>query len=158
MYAASGRLYTDGGSWQCRLPYFCAMPQVPYRYYIPGLIWFTILTILLIIPGSTLPKNPFFEALQIDKWVHIFLFAGLIILWTLPAAYAGADISTRRSWNLSMLLMAICFGIAMEFVQDNWIPHRSFEAADMLADSAGAIIGWLLSNQYWHKCQKRKPL
>ncbi|HCT23548.1 MAG TPA: hypothetical protein DIW54_09535, partial [Chitinophagaceae bacterium] len=76
------------------------MPQVPYRYYIPGLIWFTILTILLIIPGSTLPKNPFFEALQIDKWVHIFLFAGLIILWTLPAAYAGADISTRRSWNL----------------------------------------------------------
>ena len=158
MYAAFGRLYTDGGSWQCRLPYFCTMPQVPYRYYIPGLIWFTILTILLIIPGSTLPKNPFFELLQIDKWVHIFLFSGLILLWTLPAAYAGMEIDTRRSWNLSMLFMAISFGIVMEFVQENWIPNRSFEATDMLADSVGSIIGWLLSRKYWHKCQKRKPL
>ncbi len=158
MYAAFCRLYTDGGSWQCRLPYFCIMPQVPYRFYIPALIWFNTLTILLLIPGSTMPKHPWFEMLQIDKWVHIVLFTGLILLWTLPAAYAGYALSKRSSWNMSMVVMAICYGIAMEFVQEHWVPNRSFEAADMLADSAGALLGWLISKKYWYRFQKRKPL
>jgi VanZ family protein len=134
------------------------MPQVPLRYYLPALIWFTLLTILLIIPGSTLPKSPLYETLQVDKWVHIFLFGSLIVLWTLPAAYAGMDWHKRATWNTTIMLMAIGYGIIMEFVQDAWIPNRSFEAADMLADSAGALLGWLVSKKNWHKCQKRKPL
>jgi VanZ family protein len=134
------------------------MPQVPYRYYIPAMIWFVVLTILLVIPGSTMPKHPLFERLQIDKWVHIGLFSGLILAWTIPPAYAGIDWQKRAGWNLTIVLMAIGYGIIMEFVQDAWIPNRSFEAADMLADSAGALLGWLVSKKIWYKCQKRKPL
>jgi VanZ family protein len=29
----------------------------------------------------------------------------------------------------------------MEFVQENWIPNRSFDLLDILADTIGSIVG-----------------
>ncbi|MDB5210059.1 MAG: VanZ family protein, partial [Sediminibacterium sp.] len=37
------------------------------------------------------------------------------------------------------------YGTIMEFVQKYWIPNRSFEIADILADSTGSLLAYLAS-------------
>ena len=45
-----------------------------------------------------------------------------------------------------MLVAFICtfYGVAMEFVQENWIPNRSFDVFDIAADTVGSFAAILL--------------
>jgi VanZ family protein len=36
----------------------------------------------------------------------------------------------------------------MEFVQENFIPNRSFDVGDIIADLAGSLIGYLITHWY----------
>ena len=44
-------------------------------------------------------------------------------------------------------LDCLVFGIIMEFVQDNFIPNRSFDYGDILADAVGCFAGWCFINK-----------
>ena len=47
--------------------------------------------------------------------------------------------------NRILILIAIAgvsYGIAMEYVQQNFIPNRSFDTGDILADIIGCFAGW----------------
>jgi VanZ family protein len=39
----------------------------------------------------------------------------------------------------------IAMGIALEFVQ-GWLGYRSFEVADMVANTVGVILGWTVAS------------
>lgn len=47
---------------------------------------------------------------------------------------------------------SILYGITMEFVQKEWIPNRSFEIKDILADGLGCGIAFLYA--LWKGWQK----
>lgn len=83
-------------------------------------------------PSSDLPKDPGVPGL--DKVVHFGLFSGLVFLWQFR-------FPERTLW---VCLIAIAFGIAVEFVQE-WIGNgRSFDVYDIVADSLGAVSGWVV--------------
>ncbi len=42
-----------------------------------------------------------------------------------------------------ILICGIFYGIIMEFVQKNWVPNRSFEIGDIIADTIGCFIAYL---------------
>ena len=50
----------------------------------------------------------------------------------------------RRSRHLVLLVGFIAMGVALEFVQEQ-TGYRAFEYADMLANSLGASVAWLLA-------------
>lgn len=80
-------------------------------------------------PGSTIPDV---QIINIDKMVHVSAFAVLFFLWFLA----------RPDKQAAILLLVIGYGLGIEFLQE-WLPlHRSFEWADVVADSAGALLGW----------------
>jgi VanZ family protein len=76
----------------------------------------------------TLPGN------EGDKFGHIIAY-GTLMFWF---AQLYARRVTRAGWALTFVAM----GIALEFVQ-GMTDYRSFEVADMFADGAGVLIGWL---------------
>ena len=43
------------------------------------------------------------------------------------------------------MILGILYGLLMEFVQKYFIPHRSFDLYDVLADATGCIIGYFFA-------------
>ncbi len=89
------------------------------------------------IPGDLLPSI-FPNA---DKLVHGLLYAmlGALMLWALVSS-KGMLSSTLCGWGIALSTL---YGILDEWHQ--WyVPGRSVEAADVIADAVGALVGVLL--------------
>ena len=43
------------------------------------------------------------------------------------------------------MIIGIVYGIAMEIVQKYFIPFRSFDVGDIIADAIGSVVGYLFS-------------
>lgn len=107
------------------------------RTYRPAVAWLLVLTVLLLLPGSSFPDEGWFHQLYLDKWVHIAFFFLLVILFVLPSN----RISLAHA--LGLAAAGTVYGIAIEFAQGYLVPGRSFEFADILSDAAGAVAGGL---------------
>ena len=95
--------------------------------------------ILLCIPGTSIPDEGLFSTPDIDKFVHVVLFGGIVLLW---AFYLYFRRSQKLYWQKTVWLLtflAIVLGIVLEFLQLYCIPNRSFDASDIIADAAGAL-------------------
>lgn len=90
--------------------------------------------ILLVIYLSLIPAPPSIPGEEGDKIGHVLAYATLM-MWFLQL-YAGLP---RR---LVLALAFVALGIALEFVQRD-TGYRTFEIADMVADSVGVAVGWL---------------
>lgn len=101
--------------------------------FTPGLIWMVIVFILLIIPGSDIPANDFFELIYFDKWVHVGLFGILTF-------FLGFPLIELRKYFIYVALFSIFYGTLLEFVQKYFTTTRTFDITDILADAAGAFI------------------
>jgi len=111
--------------------------------------WFVIMNVLFFLPGTALPERPWFIDIQIDKWVHIGLFAVLVFL--LCCAF---DLGLpKKSWIV--LVAALSYGLLVEVLQGTWIPNRSFDGYDILADAAGSVAGLYI---WLGVYKKNKPL
>ncbi len=96
-------------------------------------------TALLLWPGNAFPATKLINIPYFDKIIHIILFALLYML----LIQALSPVSKRGRVQVAVLV--ILYGILIEFVQLYFIPFRSFEIVDILADSAGVGLGILCS-------------
>jgi len=110
-----------------------------------AIIWFLVITILLCIPGTKLPKITWEDKIWFDKWIHVFLFMVLVILWS--KAYSSKKNIRVNLRKLFFQIMVLCllYGILMELVQNYFIPFRSFDLFDIIADGVGCAIGYFIS-------------
>ena len=110
-----------------------------------AIIWLLLVTSLLCIPGTKLPKVTWEDKIWLDKWVHVFLFMVLVILWSKAYSHTKNTRSDRRKILFKIMVVGCLYGILMEIVQKYFIPFRSFDLFDILADGVGCFIGYLLS-------------
>jgi VanZ family protein len=108
---------------------------------VPALIWLLISIILLTLPGSALPKEDWLDKVGVDKAVHVVLFAVLVILCCRVPAKMNLSHRKLKISFLWIAFSALAYGIGMEFVQRYFIPGRSCDVRDVMADAAGCIIG-----------------
>jgi VanZ family protein len=101
-----------------------------------------VCTFLLTLPGSAIPKDNWFDRLWIDKWVHFGMFLIMVMLWCAVIAHRK---NSSMKWFVVISVVSLLYGVAMEFVQHYWIPHRSYDTGDMIADAAGCGAGFILS-------------
>lgn len=108
--------------------------------------WTVIIFILLSLPGSMLPKESTFLIPNFDKVVHISLFGGFVLLWSLY--YSVKQLSAKRKLRsfFFIFIIAVVYGIGMEYVQKYFIPLRYFDEADIIADMIGAGLAYGISN------------
>ena len=120
--------------------------------FFPAILWFLFTFYLLTLPGSRLPKYHWFDQIHGDKFVHIGMFATLVVLFFLPFK-SQWQFSSFFKPALVVAFAALMYGIAMEFVQQNFIANRSFELSDIAADGIGSFLPILIYLLFY----KRKP-
>jgi len=128
--------------------------------FLPAFILFLISFVLLVLPGSDIPKSNIFELIYFDKWVHIGMFGLLVIVWSYPFLKTGTG--TKNIFGL-ITLAVIFYGVVMEFVQKYFAYQRSFDLIDILADATGAIFAFIFMVQQLKKfnrdnLKKNEPL
>ncbi|MCO6498683.1 MAG: VanZ family protein [Chitinophagaceae bacterium] len=115
-------------------------PRIPFKGFLPAIIWFIILCFLFYLPGKEVPSIGWMERLHVDKAVHFFLFAVLVFLVFKPLLFSDATVSFKNKWLVIIAAAAVIYGIVTEFIQLYFIPGRSFDIWDWVADSCGVII------------------
>jgi VanZ family protein len=113
-----------------------------------ALTWSIFVTVLLCLPGAAFPKEKWFDKIWLDKWIHVCLFSVMVFLWCRVAA--------QLTWKKIRFFYKIAFyfflyGIAMEFVQKYFIPNRSFDVTDMIADGIGSVMGVIIFSKMFIK-------
>jgi len=107
--------------------------------------WFLMTTVLLCLPGSVFPQKSWFDKIWLDKWIHICLFSVMVFLWCWFVKKAKGK---KIRVFIGLALCSFAYGIAMEFVQKYFIPNRSFEVKDMIADGVGSALGLLIAFKF----------
>lgn len=103
-------------------------------------------------PGTKLPaENSFISTLKVDKIVHIVVF--FTLSYTLLFYFKKSDKKNLKRKRIQILavIITIIYGILLEFYQKIYVPSRSFDIADMLADAVGVIFGLLFFYFYTNK-------
>jgi VanZ family protein len=110
-----------------------------------AILWTLLIFFLCFLPGDELPEVdiPF-----IDKWTHIILFAVFSFLWLC----AGTTRHIR--YMAAILIVSIYLGWLVEYVQGHYIPRRSQDVMDTIADVCGAFAGVII----FLILHKRQPL
>ncbi len=113
-----------------------------------AICWLLIITILFMIPGSALPRETFLTRMRFDLWVHTGFFAALFFLWRSSMETVHGNVYIR------MLVPGLIYAVAIEIVQHYFIPNRSFDVLDIVADMTGGVIGLLVWRWVY---KKNKP-
>ena len=94
-------------------------------------IWLTAVS-LTPLDGLDLPSFSY-----ADKIVHFFLYFFLTLLWLL--AYP-------KWWRkrIFFIILVLLWGIAIELIQEYFVPTRSGDVFDAIANTAGALTGLLI--------------
>jgi VanZ family protein len=113
--------------------------------FIPAVAWLITSFILLTLPGSSLPKENWLDKIWADKWIHIGMFAIMVILfcWAMPGI--GKQEERLKKAFIIIAILCTAYGIGMEYVQKYFISNRSFDIGDIIADTVGSVIGLLYS-------------
>jgi hypothetical protein len=106
---------------------------------ITPLLWTILTIVLLCLPGSSLPgEGVFVEIPHIDKVVHVILFGGIVVLWSLY--FNGPKTSNLQLAIILTVLFTIILGICMEYIQLKYVPSRAFDMGDIMANTISSII------------------
>jgi VanZ family protein len=118
-----------------------------YFPLIAAVSWFIISTILFTLPGTAFPKENWLDKIGFDKWVHIGIFAIMVTLWCLSRhrLQPGKDPQKLKNYFILIAILCVAYGVAIEFIQKYFIPFRSFDISDMVADAIGCVTGVIFS-------------
>ena len=126
------------------LKFLFKTPAVP-------VFWTLLIQVLLCLPGAAIPQASWLDAIHIDKIVHVILFGGLVFTWAMFLNRNYVYSGRLTKFLLILFLISTANGILLEFVQKYYIPNRSFDLYDIVADTCGAAAGFLFSFIYFSK-------
>jgi VanZ family protein len=122
-----------------------------FRYLLPAFLWSVIILLIICIPGSNFPKTPFINIPHLDKLVHAFIFAILAYLLS-SGLYRQKNPYLKKHHYAISLAAGIVYGIFTEWIQWSYIPGRSGELLDWIADVGGTLAGllffWFQKNHF----------
>jgi len=109
----------------------------------PARLWTLFILILMAIPGNMLPKEEKIFIPNFDKLIHATLFGSFVFLWSIYYATRKERNNNSDSRFVLILIIACLYGIATELMQKYLIPNRDYDIFDIMADSIGAVLGFL---------------
>ena len=122
--------------------------KIQTKSFLPAAFAFVVATLLFCLPGDRLSEASWLEDLELDKVVHVGLFAVLVFLWCLPLQLLIKNTDRRNTIYGWITLGFIAYGVAIEFIQRDLIPYRSFDLYDIVADTIGCGVGWIVIRKW----------
>jgi len=124
--------------------------SIPLKKYFGKLIvplgWTIFIQVLLCLPGTDIPGPELFEIPYFDKIVHVIFFGSFVALWCFYFRYRSTDNNWLKNIFFIVFLVASINGIVIEYIQMYFIPMRSFDQGDIIADVLSAAIVYGICN------------
>ena len=111
------------------------MPNLFFRYWLPVLLYASLIFVVSSIPGSSLPQ----EIALSDSWLHILEYLPLGFLVFRAIKNTKMSFSVRKAFIFS-LTFVVLYAASDEFHQ-LFVPGRYASFLDLLCDGIGALIG-----------------
>lgn len=112
------------------------------------ILYLLFVTYLSLAPADTF-RNVRLSIPYSDKIVHFMMYGFFVVIlrWAINGAY---QIKWKYLWLLGL---SIFYGILMEVLQWSFSPliSRSFEIGDIVANSLGACVFWIITNGFFNK-------
>jgi hypothetical protein len=117
-----------------------------FRKFIPAIIWFVLVFVLLCLPGDNLPEiDNWLQSLHPDKIVHVFLFGVMSYLFMAPPGRAGFTDGKKMTIFIAIGAACCLWGLATEFIQKYFVPGRNFDVTDWLSDTCGSAAAIIIA-------------
>ena len=111
--------------------------------FIPGIAWFFVVLFLICLPGYNIPRvETWLNVIYFDKWVHIGLFSSLTFLFIYPLRKLDLTLAVKKNTAIKIALAASIWALTTEFIQKYFIPDRSFDLFDWVADNLGILTAF----------------
>jgi VanZ family protein len=112
-------------------------------YQLPAIVWALMIFTASSIPGPRIPSLPIF---QLDKLLHggIFLVFGVLV--ERAFRHQTALSLFARASGMAAFWCAVLYGMSDE-IHQLFVPGRSSDVLDVLADTVGAFIGIFIAVQ-----------
>jgi VanZ family protein len=131
------------------IPFFC--------YWLPILLWAFLIFTMSSVPGDHIPAFQFWKSWMAwftwvvnrsDKWVHALQYAMLAWLIFRALRY-DARLNLPRA-TFYAFFISVAYGVTDE-VHQFYIPNRSCDPVDLLADGVGAFSAITLSCIFYRR-------
>ncbi len=119
--------------------------QLSFKKFIPAILWLIVILVLVLIPGNQLPESEFLFKIDFDKFVHAGIFGLLVVLSCWPFYKTTIPRNKKINWFIAIALFTSAFGYSTELMQKYWAQGRNYDLMDWLADSAGALGGYIFT-------------
>jgi VanZ family protein len=96
-----------------------------------------VLWAILVVISSSVPLPAISAPPGTDKGVHVVLYLVLGLL----SGRALLRGKTARVWHLLVLVLGLFAFGALDEVHQLWVPGRTADPADWVADAAGSVVG-----------------
>ena len=122
--------------------------RIIVKSFWPAIFWMIFSTSAFFIPGKSLPEGDWLETIYADKWVHIGIFAGMVVLWSLPLIVRTVQRPLTRLFS-KVAFIFFGYGVLIEVLQHYFSSNRSFDWSDIAADAVGCLIGFIYLRSQW---------
>ena len=92
---------------------------------------FSVLVLLIYLHFMQAPSIDLINLNQVDKFAHVLMFF-LTMMWFMYV--------TAKPHQLLVGVSLILFGLVLEYIQMNFLPDRTFEWLDWIADGIGVVL------------------
>ena len=83
---------------------------------------------------------------NLDKVVHFTFYFGFVILWYRYLVFRNNVLLNNK---IALVLISICFGIAIEFAQKYFTTTRQADIWDVAANSTGTLVGIFVVTKFF---------
>lgn len=110
----------------------------------PGILCGIIILILTGLPGTLFPHAK--PVIGLDKVAHLLMYAGFAFacVWGYRKQYVSNGLAYKKRALIITLAISIAYGGLTELMQEYFVPMRTGDWIDFLADSIGTLLGLLV--------------
>jgi VanZ family protein len=113
------------------------------RYNLFTIAWAVLILAVTLTPGASMPDLSIWDLLSFDRFAHLFVFSILVFLMTIGFTKQYTSLFLRFNAARLAFLFSFGYSLVLELLQEI-IPGRSVEINDVIANSAGCLIGSLV--------------
>jgi len=69
----------------------------------------------------------------------------LVVAWCWFYSGKNEQCTNHIKIFITIAVVSLLYGIALEIIQEQFIPNRSFEIPDIISDGVGALLGYFIA-------------
>lgn len=126
-----------------------------FKYNRNALLWAFLILVLCTMPVKGISTFKLLDLLSFDKLAHMLLFA--MQFWFIAIGQAKQHVFSykRKRVPIIAFILTVAYGGAIELIQGYLLSGRTMDLLDMLANTIGAIVGWLVLIAFKNKKERQ---